>query len=65
MFVVQPTIDIWFGHDWQQRGRPLPDGFRYASDTNPHWLSIAEIQQIIAPLELEHRLNHAPMPEGG
>ena len=24
-------------------GRPLPEGFRYSSDTNPHWLRGPEL----------------------
>ncbi len=51
MFVVQPTTELWFGHEWQNNGHKLPDGYRYASDTNPDWLSLEEILQIIAPLE--------------
>ena len=27
------------------------DGFRYASNTNPQWLSIEQIQEMIAPIE--------------
>jgi UDP-N-acetylglucosamine 4,6-dehydratase len=51
MFVVQPATELWFGHEWQNRGSPLPDGYRYASDTNTRWLSIDEIHEIIGPLE--------------
>jgi UDP-N-acetylglucosamine 4,6-dehydratase len=51
MFVVQPTTELWFGHEWQNNGHKLPDGYRYASDTNPDWLSLEEILQIIAHLE--------------
>ena len=51
MFVVQPATDLWFGHDWQDQGRRLPDGFRYASDTNPEWLSVEQIRKIVAPFE--------------
>jgi UDP-N-acetylglucosamine 4,6-dehydratase len=53
MFVVQPTAELWFGHDWQEKGRPLPDGYRYASDTNPEWLSLEQIQAMVAPFESE------------
>ncbi|MGW8250113.1 MAG: UDP-N-acetylglucosamine 4,6-dehydratase (inverting) [Anaerolineales bacterium] len=52
MYVVQPTTELWFGHEWQEKGRSLPDGFRYASDTNPHWLEIDQIRDMIAPFEL-------------
>ena len=51
MFVVQPTTELWFGHEWQQRGRSLPEGFRYSSDNNPEWLTTDQINQIIAPFE--------------
>jgi UDP-N-acetylglucosamine 4,6-dehydratase len=57
MFVVQPTTELWFGHEWKNNGHELPDGFRYASDTNPDWLSLDEILQIIAPLEGNNLVN--------
>jgi UDP-N-acetylglucosamine 4,6-dehydratase len=53
MFVVQPIAALWFGHDWQSKGEKLPDGFRYASNTNPNWLSIDQIRTIVAPFEVE------------
>ena len=49
-----PPAQLWFGHEWQKQGRPLPDGFRYASDTNPNWLDMDQISQMIAPLEEAH-----------
>jgi UDP-N-acetylglucosamine 4,6-dehydratase len=50
MFVVHPEETFWSrGHDWSKNGKPLPDGFRYASNTNTEWLSIDQIRQIIAP----------------
>ncbi|HEX7974245.1 MAG TPA: UDP-N-acetylglucosamine 4,6-dehydratase (inverting) [Anaerolineales bacterium] len=56
MFVVLPTAsEIGFAREcrqaWESRGQPLPDGFRYGSETNPQWLSQEQIQQIIAPFE--------------
>ncbi len=51
MFVVQPATELWFGHEWQKLGKSLPDGYRYASNTNPEWLDIQQIQQMIAPFE--------------
>jgi UDP-N-acetylglucosamine 4,6-dehydratase len=53
MFVVQPTTPLWFGHSWEAKGRRLPDGFRYSSDTNPARLSIQQIEDLISPLEAE------------
>jgi UDP-N-acetylglucosamine 4,6-dehydratase len=51
MYVVQPTTEFWFGHTWQAKGQPLPENFRYASDTNPHWLTVEEIRAYISPFE--------------
>jgi UDP-N-acetylglucosamine 4,6-dehydratase len=51
MYVVQPAEALWFGHEWEKQGPLLPDGFRYASNTNPQWLDVEQIQKIIAPIE--------------
>jgi UDP-N-acetylglucosamine 4,6-dehydratase len=51
MFVVQPIAALWFGHEWQSLGRSLPDGYRYTSETNPHWLTVEQIRDIVAPFE--------------
>ena len=53
MFVVQPSEALWFGHAWQDIGQPLPDGFRYASDSNADWLSIDQIKEIVSQIEAE------------
>jgi len=28
-------------------GRPCPEGFRYSSDNNPQWLTVAELQKLV------------------
>ena len=28
-------------------GRPCPEGFRYSSDSNPHWLTVDELQRLV------------------
>jgi UDP-N-acetylglucosamine 4,6-dehydratase len=53
MYVIQPSAELWFGHDWKEKGRSLPEGFRYASNTNNDWLSLEQINEIIAPIETE------------
>jgi UDP-N-acetylglucosamine 4,6-dehydratase len=53
MYVVQPSAAWWFGHDWQEIGRSLPDGFRYSSDNNQEWLSLDQIREIVASVEAE------------
>jgi len=51
MFVVQPTATLWFGKEWAKLGRPLPDGYSYASHTNPDWLNLEQIREMVAPFE--------------
>jgi UDP-N-acetylglucosamine 4,6-dehydratase/5-epimerase len=53
MFVVQPTAALWFGHEWQEKGSTLAEGFRYTSETNPEWLTLEKIKEIIKPFEEE------------
>jgi UDP-N-acetylglucosamine 4,6-dehydratase len=58
MFVVLPTaLEIGFARQcrqaWETRGRSLPDGYRFTSDTNPQWLDIQEIRRLVAPFEAE------------
>ncbi len=38
-YVIEPSILLSDGGDRPQRGLSVPDGFRYASDTNDLWLS--------------------------
>ncbi len=54
MFVVQPPNAPWFGRAWEQRGKTLPDGFRYASDNNPIWMDDEQIKAMIKPFEEEN-----------
>ena len=53
MFVVQPSGALWFGHSWQEQGRSLPDGFVYASNNNPQWLTVEQIKEMVAPFEVD------------
>lgn len=55
MFVVQPSAALWFGHDWEKLGKSLPEGFRYTSETNPVWLTIEQIKDIVAPFEASEK----------
>lgn len=51
MYVVQPAEAIWFGYTWQDRGKPLPEGYFYSSDKNTHWLDVEGIKKFVAPFE--------------
>lgn len=54
-YVVQPVGHLWFRYDWAQEGRPVPDGFKYTSDANGHWLTDDEIRALVAPFEVAYR----------
>lgn len=49
MFVIQPAFSWWTLGDWA-RGRSVPDGFRYGSDNNSHWLTPDEIRAMAEQL---------------
>ena len=50
MYVIQPSHP-WWNADNLINGRALPEGFRYASDTNSEWLTKLQLQELIASLE--------------
>jgi UDP-N-acetylglucosamine 4,6-dehydratase len=60
MFVIQPPHPWWFRANWAE-GRPLPDGFRYGSDTNTEWLSAAELRRLAG---LDEQVQHASSGRG-
>ena len=49
MYVIQPQHSWWLKDNWKN-SRSVSDGHRYASDTNPQWLSA---EQLAAMLERE------------
>ena len=49
MYVVQPGGALWFGHSWEGKGKSLPEGFRYGSETNVQWMSVEAIRQMVEP----------------
>ena len=42
-YVVKPTHPWWDEDNWSA-GRGLPEGFRYSSESNTHWLTGAELK---------------------
>ena len=46
MYVIQPAHPWWSQQNWND-AKALPDGFRYGSDSNEHWLSSEELQALI------------------
>jgi UDP-N-acetylglucosamine 4,6-dehydratase len=51
MYVVQPAEALWFGYQWQSKGKLLTNGYRYSSDNNTEWLDVEGIKKFIAPFE--------------
>ena len=50
MYVVKPPETLW-ERSLHYDGKPLPEGFRYSSDTNEHWLDVEGIQKFVEPFE--------------
>lgn len=46
MYVIQPAHSWWSSSHWED-AKPLPDGFRYGSDTNDQWLTSDEMRSFI------------------
>jgi UDP-N-acetylglucosamine 4,6-dehydratase len=49
-YVVQPDAEWWAGSarakGWED-AKPVPEGFRYTSDTNTRWLSVEELRAMV------------------
>lgn len=50
MFIVQPAYPWWGKGNWENQGRPVPRGFSYASNSNPHRLTAEELSQLLEDL---------------
>ena len=50
MYIIQPSHPWWCGSNWEH-ARALPDGFRYASDSNSAWMTSEQLQELIGPAE--------------
>jgi hypothetical protein len=44
MFMIAPSHPWW--KEASAPGRPVPEGFRYASETNTSWLTAEELRQL-------------------
>jgi UDP-N-acetylglucosamine 4,6-dehydratase len=48
MYVILPAFKSWGdGDGWRQRGRPVPEGFCFASDINPWKLSKEDLEKMV------------------
>ncbi|MDD1665165.1 MAG: UDP-N-acetylglucosamine 4,6-dehydratase (inverting), partial [Methanomicrobiales archaeon] len=49
-YVILPSSPWFRNRHWDQATR-VPEGFSYTSDTNPQWLSLEQIRQLVADLQ--------------
>ncbi|ALC86347.1 flagellin modification protein FlmA [Bacillus sp. FJAT-22090] len=45
-FIIQPEFS-WWSKEFAEGGKPLPEGFKYASDINDNWLSIKQLKELV------------------
>ena len=48
MYLIQPNHPWWRTASWAH-AKPVPEGFRYTSDSNAQWLTGGELQKLTAP----------------
>jgi len=48
-FIIEPEYSWWKGGNWK-KGKPLPEGFKYTSDTNEKWLTEDQLKDMIEDL---------------
>ena len=51
-FVIEPEFPFW-NESYVIKGKPVPNGFRYSSDTNKKWLSAKQMKKILKTLKIE------------
>ena len=49
-FVIEPEFPFWQKDNFKE-GKPLPEEFKYSSDTNKKWLTKEELREILKNLE--------------
>jgi len=51
-FVVEPEFPFWKRENLK-RGKSLPEGFRYSSDTNREWITKEQMRKILKKLKIK------------
>jgi UDP-N-acetylglucosamine 4,6-dehydratase len=50
-YIIEPELMFWNRQHYSGNGaRPVPENFRYASNTNEEWLSTANLERLLAKL---------------
>jgi UDP-N-acetylglucosamine 4,6-dehydratase len=54
-FVIQPAFPWWDAGAFREQrpGAACPEGFRYASDSNPWWLTVDELRAMADKVQHE------------
>ncbi len=52
MYLIRPPSPWYFGDNFWEDGVPVPEGFRYTSDTNPEKLEAAELRRLLESQEV-------------
>lgn len=50
-YVIQPNFPHFHAAGSWKEGKPVPDGFSYASDSNPQWLSKEELRKLLSGMD--------------
>lgn len=53
-FIVYPHYNWWGEDRIIPGGRKVQDGFEYSSGTNTEWLSVEQLQELLANMEVNH-----------
>jgi UDP-N-acetylglucosamine 4,6-dehydratase len=56
-YIIQPSHPWWKRDHWVN-AKPLPEGFRFASDNNAQWLTNQQLQDLVSP----HAPEEEPVP---
>jgi UDP-N-acetylglucosamine 4,6-dehydratase (inverting) len=51
-FIIEPEYPFWHKDNFQD-GKPLPPGFKYASNTNTDWITKERMTQLFKNIEIE------------
>lgn len=51
-YVIVPQFP-WCSQQYVQEGKPLPEGFKYTSDTNKEWLTVEELRELVKGLKID------------
>jgi UDP-N-acetylglucosamine 4,6-dehydratase len=46
-YAIHPSFPFWRDEELNPRGRELAPGFRYSSDRNDTWLTVAELRRLV------------------